>query len=646
VNGCQNKAGKIDQDVPDRSCKRSEATVLEDRRLSVNVTPIAIEDHMMNLTNFDPNDHIDGEDAVSGTAFLLSPERAEEAAGDLPDSLGHEHHLTTHPDADLENATSFCRAESDSDKQQSVDDSGTDRSSENCTGGVGVVLSGSAFADPVDVLDDSGTETASNSTPSLEAVDDPHRLAQTLIDQRFTLDGNLILRRWHCGWCRWDGARYVRCDDAELRAHITQHAKREFDLEIQQQQVTGTTKPSEKLASTRKVTKSLVSNVVQALESLTHLSGNVCQPCWLGDGEPPIDPQFTFPTSSCLLDLDALIRGKALHVPPTPLFFSSRAVSYEFDPDADCPEWIQFLWAIWPTDTGSVELLQEFCGYCLTNDTSQHKMLMMVGPPRSGKGTIGRILKELIGPLNVASPTLGSLSGSFGLWPLHGKSLAIVPDARLSGRADAVAVVERLLSIVGEDPQDIDRKCISPLTAVHMPLRFVLMANEIPTLADASGAIVTRTMLLRMTRSFVGCEDRHLQDRLIPELPGILNWAIAGWQRLKSRGHFLQPESGQELLGDMKRQASPISEFLEDCCEIGPAHSISVKDIFGAWKHWCEEHGRDRTSTEATFGKNLRAAVPSLGDTRPRIGLVRQRVYTGIGLKAGVASQLQASNQF
>src|SRR5262249_20330824 len=112
---------------------------------------------------------------------------------------------------------------------------------------------------------------------------------------------------------------------------------------------------------------------------------------------------------------------------------------------------------LWKNDRPSIDLLQEWFGYCLTPDTRIQKMLMMIGPTRSGKGTIGRILRALVGPGNVAGPTLSSLGGTFGLQPLLGKSLSIISDARLSGRSDTAQVVERLLSLTGEDALTIDR---------------------------------------------------------------------------------------------------------------------------------------------------------------------------------------------
>ncbi len=474
---------------------------------------------------------------------------------------------------------------------------------------------------------------------SRESVDDPHRLARTLIERRFMQDGFPSLHCWRSEWYRWDGSRYVILDVAELRALVTRHVKREFDRASEARSADPDAKAPGEIPQTRKVTRAIVTNVIQALESITHLPGTVTQPSYLGNDPAPFDVQSVFATRSGLLELSATARVEPAVFPLTPRYFSCRLVNYGFDLTATCPEWLDFLASIWPNDQASISMLQEFIGYCLTDDTAQQKFLLMIGPPRSGKGTIGRILVELIGREHVASPTLGSLAGPFGLWPLLRKSVALVPDARLSARSDAVPVVERLLSVVGEDAQDIDRKCLPPLTAVQMPLRFVLMSNEVPTFNDASAAIATRALILRMTNSFFGKEDRSLQKRLAYELPGILNWAIAGWQRLQNHGQFTQPESGLELLADLKRQASPISEFLEDYCEIGPEFSVSIPDLFNGWKRWCYAHGRDQTGTETTFGRNLRAAVAGLTDSRPRSGQNRVRMYVGLRLKPDVAMQ-------
>jgi len=187
-------------------------------------------------------------------------------------------------------------------------------------------------------------------------------------------------------------------------------------------------------------------------------------------------------------------------------------LDFDLDTEARPPEaWLAFLSQLWPHDPDSIDLLQEWFGYCLISDTSQQKMLLLEGPRRSGKGTIARILTGLVGPGNVVGPTSSSLAETFGIQPLIGKSLAIVSDARFTGEHVGV-VVERLLCISGEDRLTIGRKHIGAVT-MKLPTRFMFLTNELPRLNDASTALAGRFLLLRLTRSFFDEEDLTLTDR-------------------------------------------------------------------------------------------------------------------------------------
>src|SRR5690606_18483898 len=102
-------------------------------------------------------------------------------------------------------------------------------------------------------------------------------------------------------------------------------------------------------------------------------------------------------------------------------YFATSALGVDFDPHAAEPErWLAFLRQLWPEDNDSIRLLQEWTGYLLTPDTRQQKALLLVGPKRSGKGTIARVHTALLGNASVANPTLASLGTNFGLWPLIG----------------------------------------------------------------------------------------------------------------------------------------------------------------------------------------------------------------------------------
>jgi putative DNA primase/helicase len=315
-------------------------------------------------------------------------------------------------------------------------------------------------------------------------------------------------------------------------------------------------------------------------------------------------------------------------LPTTPHFFTVSALDYDHDQEASEPlQWQTFLNQILQDDVDCWQLLREWFGYCLTGDTSQQKILLIVGPKRSGKGTIARVLSRLIGQANVCGPTTSSLAGSFGLQPLIGKTLAIVSDARFSGK-DVPTVVERLLCISGEDALTIDRKHMTSVT-MKLPTRFVFLTNELPRLKDTAGALSGRFMILRLTESFYGREDKGLTGRLLEELPAILNWSIEGWLQLQARGHFVQPASAEDALRDLEDLSSPVGAFVRERCDVGSRIRVTVNDIFQAWKVWCEGDGRGKASTKQVFGRDLVAAVPGI---KRRTG-TDGRFYEGIALK-------------
>lgn len=360
---------------------------------------------------------------------------------------------------------------------------------------------------------------------------------------------------------------------------------------------------------------------------IDYLSDTVDSRSWISDGDRP-------PADEIVACRNGLLHLPAATVHPhTDELFSLNAVEYDYAPDAPAPaQWESFLSEIFDDDTSAIGTLQELFGYFLLPDTRQQKIGLMVGPKRSGKGTIGRVLTAMMGRANVCGPTLGSLCTNFGLWPLLDKPLAIISDARLSGRADQGVVVERLLSISGEDTITVDRKHLAPWTGT-LPTRFLILTNELPRLSDASGALAGRFIVLCLTRSWYGKEDMSLTERLLGELPGIFNWSIEGWRRLRERGHFVQPESSTEALRQLEDLGSPIAAFIRERCIVGPGEAVEVQELFMAWQAYCQDSGRVNAGTIQSFGRDLRAALPGLHVSQPRLVGGRARFYEGIGIQ-------------
>jgi putative DNA primase/helicase len=447
---------------------------------------------------------------------------------------------------------------------------------------------------------------------------DPMTVARQFLEARFAgADGPPLLVYHRGEFHYWSGTCWPAAEDRGVRADLYRWLERAFCWKP--------TKDEPELVPFEP-TRYKVANVLEALQAIVHFDAEIAAPTWLdGREQPPADRIVAM--ANGLLDL----RTRELS-PRTPAFYSTHSLPFGFDPDAPTPKrWSRFLRELWPDDDESSETLAEIMGYVLSGDTRQQKMFLAVGPKRSGKGTIGRVLTGLLGTHNTAAPTLSGLTTNFGLAPLVGKPLAVISDARLGTRVDSMIAVERLLSISGEDTLTIDRKYLEAWTG-RLPTRFLILTNEIPKFTDSSGALASRFVMLILDRSFYGREDPTLTEQLLAEASGIFNWALEGLDRLLDRGYFVQPESAREAFRHLEDLSSPIGAFVRDLCVVGPAYDVDKNVLYAAWKAWCEEEGRRRPGTKAVFVRDLRAAVPGVTPVRPRDGDRRRRLLHGIDL--------------
>ncbi|AKA05394.1 NTP-binding protein [Streptomyces noursei ZPM] len=443
----------------------------------------------------------------------------------------------------------------------------------------------------------------------------PMAVARHLVADWQDADERLVRRRWRGSWMQWTGVNWRELEEVQVRAELYERLEHAVYC-------AGLTKDNEPDLQPWAPTKPKLTNLLDAVGAIMLLPSDVDTPSWIGRDEDD------GPVVACENGV-LRVRDREL-LPVTPEFFNLVNVPFPYDAQATAPEWDAFLKKIWPEDPQAIEALRQWFGYVLSGRTDQQKILMLPGPSRSGKGTIARVLKLLVGAGNIAGPTLASMGSNFGLSTLVGKPLAVVSDARLSGR-DNTPVVERLLTISGEDTIDIDRKFRDPWTG-KLPTRLMILSNELPEFGDASGVIAQRFIVLRLTKSWLGEEDHGLMDRLTAEMSGILNWALDGLVRLEEQGRITEPASSRESVLTMQDTASPTSAFLRECCTTGPEDSVPVNTLWDAWKEWAEDNGH-KPGSKQTFGRNLLSVVPHLHRSRPRDGAGRQvAIYTGITL--------------
>jgi putative DNA primase/helicase len=461
-------------------------------------------------------------------------------------------------------------------------------------------------------LDESKERSSASRLQILPSPSEPMAVAREFVERCCLCDPHLTLHYWRAGWWTWRTAHWTEVDERKVKSALwqyTEHAMYFTDA--------GEPQPW-------RPNKNKIANLIEALTAVCLLDGDIDQPCWLDGGA---DEGVIVSTANGLLDV---ARCKLL--PHTPLYFNQTSVPFNYDAKASKPErWLKFLDELWPSEPDAINVLGEWFGYVISGRTDLHKILLNVGPTRGGKGVISRIEAALIGNKNVAGPTLNSLSGEFGLAPLIGKPLAVISDARFAAR-DASVVVERLLSISGEDTLTVNRKYRDQWTG-KLPTRLHVISNELPKLGDASTAIVGRMVLLLLSKTWLGNEDYDLEPALHAELSGILNWSLTGLHRLTviNENRFTRLPSADEAITAMRDLASPVAAFVREQCVIGPDYRIRRDNLYAAYKQWADDNGHSKKSKE-TFGRDLRAALPSISQERPRDQPLRHRVYVGIDI--------------
>jgi len=453
-------------------------------------------------------------------------------------------------------------------------------------------------------------------------AESPRGVSWHLLNDRFASKNNIrTLHYQHGEFMLWNGERYRRLKIDDVRPIFSNFLTycAEFD---------GIDKNGKAIYKPYKVKKNRVEEIVLTMKDMTHLDGDLQDPCWLSseiEQDMP-DHREIVCCKNGLLD----IKNRKL-IEPTAAFYSFNSTGIVFDQDADEPKlWNQFLDS--SLDKESQLLLQQWFGYCLVQDTRLQKMLMVVGKPGSGKGTAMTMLQEVVGLSSVCSMDFDRMNGNFALSIALGKSLMMFPDARQGYRMDSKgSVVGNILSITGEDALLVDRKNMKPVTQ-KLNTRIVVVSNDIINLSDATGALNRRMLWIKFP-GFIEKEDPDLKEKLRKELSGILNWAIDGWHSLMKKGEFIQPESAIDFMEAFQEQASPIKKFIEDMCNVDNGLQAHSGEMFEHWSLWRKIMGYKQSTSNSAFGKMLISADMSItkGRKKKSDGSL-EYIYKGIEL--------------
>lgn len=504
-----------------------------------------------------------------------------------------------------------------------------------------------------DDSDDSDSDD-SNTTSSAAAAFDPTSITcesgrtETASARRFIAANPDALR--YCqpwkSWYFWDGKRWKSDKECHVQGLAKSYAESLWH-EIERQQA------DEHLAAEiEKFAKR--SNTRVGVENIMLLARS----------EPgiPVQPE-QFDNYHTLLNVENgvldLTTGQLR--PHDPTLMLSKLAPVTFDPQAECPTWLKFIAEITaPVDdpasmpfkltdepqsaTGDAyeppqpptppegmlvkDYLQRLAGWCLTGLIRTHAMPFFYGKGSNGKSTFLNVLLELLGnDYAMKAPPELIMAKNRDSHPteradLHGKRMVITNEVE-EGRRLAEGLVKDL---TGSDSIRA-RRMNEDFWEFKPTHKLIVAGNYKPVVKGMDEGLWRRIKLVPFNRKFEGHEkDETLPDKLTAELPGILNWCLAGCLAWMKDG-LPEPAIVSEATKEYRSEQDVFGNYLLERCVVGTWAKVKSGDLYADYSAWCETSG-ERAMTMKKFGLTV------IEDKRFSRRTSNGVWYDGIGLRA------------
>jgi P4 family phage/plasmid primase-like protien len=352
------------------------------------------------------------------------------------------------------------------------------------------------------------------------------------------------------------------------------------------------------------------------------------------------------------LDFDGMLLGVANGIvnlstgeltTPDPKFMMTKQVNSCVNNSATCPQWLRFMKQTFKEDQELIDYIQKALGYSLTGDVREEVLHFCFGIGSNGKSVMANVIQNLMGDYVVTA--------NFDLLAVR-ESSATNDIARLAG-------ARIVLANETKENQKLDDQKLKALVSTEMiTARFLygehfefkpqfkiwLRGNHKPIITDSSEGAWRRIRLVPFENQIpLDKRDYGLEEKLVSEKEGILNWLIEGcliWQ--KERLTKI-PQRIQDASDGYREESDVLGEFIEDCCSVDKKYSIDQKVLYSTWKTWCFGNGL-QPFTQKSLTRQLTSR--SFKTERRKENGVGVRYYLGLRLNDALQKEYDTYKRF
>jgi len=317
-------------------------------------------------------------------------------------------------------------------------------------------------------------------------------------------------------------------------------------------------------------------------------------------------------------------------------YFMSH-LPYEYDPEAQSPIFDKFMHDITCGDEDMQKLLLEYMGYAISGDDYWiHKALILYGEGSNGKSTFNKLLKGLVGSESYSSLNIEALQNDQKRAMIEGKLFNLGDENSSSGFLDS-AVFKALSA--GEEV-DIKQVYCRPYS-IRNRAKLIFNCNSMPVIKDKSEGMLRRLLFVPFNAVFDENDsktDKHIDKKLIQELPGILNKCIAGYTRLVEQQNFTKCATSETMTAEYRHEIKDVDSWFEGFMlptEI--EEFVIINEAYASYTKYCEINGNKWPQNRIEFGRILTRLTAKNGMKRnqKKMDGINTYVISGAKLRTG-----------
>lgn len=287
----------------------------------------------------------------------------------------------------------------------------------------------------------------------------------------------------------------------------------------------------------------------------------------------------------------------------------TRLIDLEYKKDMKCPNWESFINKIFLGNKELIEYVQRSVGYSMTGNATMQCFYILHGGGSNGKGTF---MKTIMAVLGDYSGTLKGTSlmeknndeGARGdLAKLESKRFVLVNELEDNKSLDE-ALVKSLSS--GSDEVVPVRRMYEEEFDLKPTFKMWMTTNKLPKIKGTDQGIWRRVRKVPFEYDFETDPDKDedfFVNKLIAELPGIVNWALEGCLKWQREG-IQVPEIVSYAINDYRHDMDTIQRFIDECCIVSETVKVNKVNMYDLYCEWCKEN-KEYTLSTIKFNKKL-----------------------------------------